>query len=121
MDIFIDLLPLIVGTSGIIICIIALWFMDKVLDLDGITILEIVVIIWILTIAGVKVSQWYQNTYSSPKKDDSYYVEIENLSKNGYTVYVDGSAVDFDKIVISDYLTDKIHINDELKEIYISK
>ena len=37
------------------------------------------------------------------------------------TIYVDGSAVDFDKIVISDYSTDKIHINDELKEIYISK
>ncbi len=29
MDIFIDLLPLIVGTSGIIICIIALLFMEE--------------------------------------------------------------------------------------------
>ncbi len=55
-----------------------------------------------------------------PEKDESYYAEIENLSRSGYTIYINGSAVDFDKIVISDYPIKKIHINDERKEIYIS-
>ncbi len=51
---------------------------------------------------------------------NNYYSKIENLSRNGYIIYVDGSDVDFDKIVISDYPTKNIHINDERKEIYIS-
>lgn len=56
-----------------------------------------------------------------PEKDESYYAKIESLSQSGYTMYIDGSVIDFDKIIIRDYPTEKIHINNELKEIYISK
>lgn len=54
-----------------------------------------------------------------PEKDDSYYAKVDNLIHSCYTVYINGSVVDKDKIIISDYPADKIHINDELKEIYI--
>ena len=120
MDIFVSLLPVIVLTTGVLICILTMIVMDKCFDLEAKTQLCIVIILLALTLSGSIVAKNYRNIYHS-EKDDSYYLEIENLSKNGYTVYVDGSAVDFDKIVISDYSTDKIHINDELKEIYISK
>ncbi len=120
MDIFVNLLPLIVLIAGGFICILTMIVMNKCFYSEAKTQLCIVIILLALTLSGNIVAKSYQNMYYS-EKDDSYYDEIENLSKNGYTVYVDGSAIDFDKIVISDYQTDKIHINYELKEIYISK
>lgn len=120
MDIFIDMLPLIVAITGIIICIMALFLIDKFfVNLEGVTILYIVIVILILTLAGVKLSSSYQNVYHS-EKAESYYTEIENLVQNGYIVYMNGSVIDSDKVIISDYPANKIHINDELKEIYIS-
>lgn len=120
MDVFMDLLPLIVGVTGLAItCLVMVLFTKEVFDLETETQLTIIAVLLILTIVGGKVTDGYRNNYYS-EKDENYYAEIETLSRNGYTVYVDGSAIDFDKIVISDYPIEKIHINDERKEIYIS-
>ncbi len=113
MEIFISLLPLIVLLSGLIICIISSLIMDKVLYLEAKTTLMVVCIILILTLVSCAVASKYQNI--------CYFEKVENLVQNGYSVYINGSAVDFNKIVISDYSVDKIHINDELKEIYIQE
>jgi len=86
--------------------------MNEVLYLDDTTIL----IVLLIMLASILISFSISCRY----RDSAYYSEIENLVQSGYVVYVDGSAVDFDKIVINDYSTDRIHINDELKEIYIS-
>lgn len=121
-DIFINFLPLIVLAAGLIILSIALGVMNKVDELEPETVLSIAATILLLTMVGSKVARSYQNTYYSEKTNkeaNSYYTEIETLIQNGYTVYINGSVVDFNKVVISDYPADKIHINDELKEVYI--
>lgn len=122
MDTFMNFLPLIVAVTGLsLVVIVMILFVKEVFYLEAKTQLTIITILLVSTMVCVKVSAiFFKDEYYS-KKDESYYAEIEDLSQNGYVVYVDGSAVDFDKIVISDYSTEKIHINDELKEIYISK
>lgn len=118
MSFFISLLPAIVLIVGLGICILTIFIMDEVLCLDDKLILAIVSILLLLTILCTAITVEYRSKYLS-KKDESEYAEIENLVQCGYVVYINGSAIDSNKIIISDYPVDKIHINDECKEIYI--
>lgn len=123
MDIFIDLLPLIVITIGFAVCTVIPVLIDKFFDVESETLLVVTVILFFFTVIGGMTARNYRSMYFAEKESsysDSCYTEIENLIQNGYVVYIDGSAVDSAKIVVSDYAVDKIYINDELKEIYIS-
>ncbi len=118
MSFFINLLPVIVLIVGLATCILTIFIMDEVLCLDNKLMLAIVSILLLLTILCTAITAVYRSKYFS-EKDESEYAEIENLVQYGYVVYINGSAIDSDKIIISDYPLDKIHINDERKEIYI--
>ncbi len=122
-DIFMLFLPIIVLLAGLVICNIVLWVINKKKGyIEKGTVFAIVATIMFTTIVGSKLAVGFLNTYRSEnakEKANSYYAEIDNLIQNGYIVYINGSVVDFNKVVISDYPTDKIHINYELKEVYI--
>lgn len=112
------MLPVIVFTVGLAICILLAFIMDEVLCLDDKLILAIVAILLLLTILCTAITVGYKHKYFS-EKADSEYAEIENLIQHDYVFYINGYAIDSDKIIISDYPLDKIHIDDEQKEIYI--
>lgn len=116
-------MPLIVVTVGLVVCTVIPVLIDKFFDVESETLLVVTVILFFFTVTGGMTARNYRSMYFAEKESsyfDSCYTEIENLIQNGYVVYIDGSAVDSAKIVVSDYAVDKIYINDELKEIYIS-
>ncbi len=50
---------------------------------------------------------------------DKFYKEVHEKAAS-YSVYMNGSLVGSDKVVFEDYDAEKIHIDDEEQEIYIS-
>lgn len=123
MDIFIYLLPLIIIAAGCAVCTVIPVLIDRFFDVESEILSVISAVLLIFTLTGSITARNYRSMYFAEKESsysDACYTEIENLIQNGYVVYIDGSAVDSAKIVISNYAVDKIYINDELKEIYIS-
>lgn len=119
MELVINFLPLIVAGVGLLICTAVMIIMDKVFDCESEIIATVQILLLALVITVTVGTSKYRDIHISQNNNNSYN-DIDNLAHNGYTVYIDGSAVDMDKIIISDYPNDKIYVNDELKEIYIS-
>lgn len=119
MELVINFLPLIVAGVGLLICTAVMIIMDKVFDCESEIIATVQILLLALVITITVGANKYREIHIS-QNSNSRYIDIDNLAHNGYTVYIDGSVVDIDKIIISDYPNDKIYVNDELKEIYIS-
>lgn len=50
---------------------------------------------------------------------EKFYKEVNDKAAS-YSIYMNGSPVSSDKVVFEDYDAEKIHIDDEKQEIYIS-
>lgn len=104
---------------GLLIFTIIMIIIEKVSDFEAKNFNTVQIILLILVIFGTVGISKYRDIHISQNNNDSN-IDVDDLAHNGYTVYIDGSVVDIDKIIISDYPNDKIYVNDELKEIYIS-
>lgn len=101
-------------------------YLEKLMKLIKTIVMSIILIIVFSNLAELSVLILYNylseiNNCIVEIHNNKYYNKIENLTKNGYIVYVDENIVDFDKKFINNcnYVIDDIYINDALKEIYI--
>lgn len=103
----------------IIVSIIALiiGYKKTSYDLDDrIKTLGIISIIGLISLAIVILLA--RKNYAAKEAD--YYKKVEQKAST-YSVYVDGSQVNSDKLHIKDYDVENIHIDDKKKEIHITK
>lgn len=119
MIIQLDTIYIVLIRVWIIVSIIALiiGYKKTSYDLDDrIKTLGIISIIGLISLAIVILLA--RKNYAAKEAD--YYKKVEQKAST-YSVYVDGSQVNSDKLHIKDYDVENIHIDDKKKEIHITK